>query len=352
MRNKFLIRRLKRVPKVLPYVSCGTTARFEFSARVILTKRDSVVNLVGRGLSSFFVHQAPKVRLEVRVDNSDRTYTFEADRGGYVHGNIPTPLTPGWHNLTVRVLPNWSNLYDKKFTPVLVDQQVPDTQGRALILSQEGLAVITDVDDTILVSQVPTPLRAIFNILLKSPSRRKHVNGMPELFSSLKQRFENLTVFYLSATPWNMFNFTKRFIVSHKFPFGPILLQDIGPDEDKIFESTKAHKQETLEKLMSDFPEMKWILIGDDGQYDPDIYKRIAQLYPGRIKAILVRELSAPEHIMTGGLPFATAAHGGDAGVVTDYANSPAPSAEESGRIPILYAPDGFALKKLVEQYL
>ena len=87
----------------------------------------------------------------------------------------------------------------------------------------------------------------------------------------------------------------RHFIADHGFPEGPLLLRDLDPRPKTFIPSGVQHKLEYAEQLMADFPDMKFILIGDDGQKDPTTYATIARRYPGRVLAIGIRQLSPRE---------------------------------------------------------
>ena len=87
----------------------------------------------------------------------------------------------------------------------------------------------------------------------------------------------------------------RNFITDHGFPEGPLLLRDLDPRPKTFVPTGPQHKLEFAEQLMADFPDMKFILVGDDGQKDPTTYATIARRYPGRVLAIVIRELSPRE---------------------------------------------------------
>ena len=87
----------------------------------------------------------------------------------------------------------------------------------------------------------------------------------------------------------------RDFIRIHDFPRGPLLLRDFDPRPKSFIPSGVQHKLEFADQLMSDFPDMRFILIGDDGQSDPSTYAKIAEKYPGRVAAIGIRRVSKKE---------------------------------------------------------
>ena len=107
--------------------------------------------------------------------------------------------------------------------------------------------------------------------------------------------FPDAPFFYLSTSPWNVEGSIRHFISYHGFPEGPLLLRDLDPRPKTFVPSGPQHKLEFAEQLMADFPDMRFILIGDDGQKDPTTYATIARRYPGRVLAICIRQLTPRE---------------------------------------------------------
>jgi phosphatidate phosphatase APP1 len=95
----------------------------------------------------------------------------------------------------------------------------------------------------------------------------------------------------------------EQFLARHGYPAGPLLLTDWGPTVSGWFRSGREHKQTQLRRLLGELPGLTWILVGDDGQHDPDIYTRVTEEFPGRVRAVLIRQLTAIEQVLTHGTP-------------------------------------------------
>lgn len=306
-KNRLLLKYFGYHLRIIPYTSFGSDSSLLIQMRVLLVRKESANQVQSRGFRSFFTNQAPGANIDVILPGQNVGHRLTTDRGGYVIERIDHNLAPGWHKLTIKLATTYVIGHRKKSKVVRaalpVDFAAVTTS--ALIVEQKGATgIICDVDDTVLVSNVPNKLTAPKNLLFTSPFKRRVVKGMPNLLAHLT-RIPNSFIVYLSAGPWNQYSFLKRFITSNKLPFGPLILQDIGPDDNKILESTKAHKYNKIEELMALFPDSKWILIGDDGQHDVHIYSHIARLHPCKIKAILIRQLTSVQHAMVSVLPFA-----------------------------------------------
>ncbi len=92
-----------------------------------------------------------------------------------------------------------------------------------------------------------------------------------------------------------------RFLTRHLFPSGAILLTDWGPTHDRWFRSGRTHKLDNLRRLATEFPHIRWLLIGDDGQLDDDIYTTFAGEHPENVVGVAIRRLSPAEAVLAGG---------------------------------------------------
>jgi phosphatidate phosphatase APP1 len=80
-----------------------------------------------------------------------------------------------------------------------------------------------------------------------------------------------------------------------------MLLTDWGPTHDRWFRSGQQHKRSSLERLSTEFPSMKWLLVGDDGQHDESLYGEFADHHPENVAGVAIRQLSASEAVLAGG---------------------------------------------------
>lgn len=156
--------------------------------------------------------------------------------------------------------------------------------------------VISDIDDTILHTGVTSFLkwRVVKNSLFRNAYDRISLEGSPELYKALhlgKQGFGKNPIFYLSNSPWNLYEYLKLFLEINDFPKGPILLRDFRTPFDRTLKPEKPHKQKEILNILKTYPDLKFILIGDSGEHDPRIYTDIAVQFPDRILAIYLRSV-------------------------------------------------------------
>lgn len=278
--------------RVLPFTGYGTTGWVRVLARVVLAPpgttaaRDAreVAGPTLRGWRSFLTVEVPHAVVTVTVGSA--TYEVSADRGGYVDVVLPADLPPG--RATVRVTAGCATVA----APVLVLGPEPQ------------LALVSDIDDTVMVTVLPRPLVAAWNALVLHENARRVVPGMAELYGRWGAAHPGAPTFYLSTGAWNAAPALGRFLARHGYPEGPLLLTDWGPTNTGWFRSGPEHKLTSLDRLMVELPQVRWVLVGDDGQHDPEVYRTTARTHPGRVAAIVIRRLTPAEQVMAHGTPL------------------------------------------------
>jgi phosphatidate phosphatase APP1 len=114
--------------------------------------------------------------------------------------------------------------------------------------------------------------------------------GTSELYHALAAGASgqaNNPVFYVSKSPWNLYDFLIDFLDYHRLPRGPLLLRDYGLREAPPLD----HKSAAVRQLLDTYSVLPFVLLGDSGERDPEIYLETAARYPGRIRAIYIRDL-------------------------------------------------------------
>jgi len=271
-----------------------------------------------RGWRSFATAQVAGAVLEVTV--GDRTHRVVTDRGGYVDTLLESDLGPGWHDLVLQTEDG-----SRAVAPVhVVDPEV-------------RYGIVSDIDDTVVVTRLPRPLVAAWNVLVRHENAREPVPGMADLYHRLLDPDPRAPVVYLSTGAWNAAPAIGRFLRRHGYPAGPLLLTDWGPTNTGWFRSGREHKRAQLRRLVHDLPDVRWVLVGDDGQRDPEIYAEAALQFPEHVRGIVVRQLTFGEHVLAHGLPVQA-----PAGVRAERA------AVRDG-IPVVQGPDGASILREIQ---
>ncbi len=162
-----------------------------------------------------------------------------------------------------------------------------------------------------MITHLPRPLLAAWNTLVLRESARVAVRGMADLYRAVQRAAPEAPVIYLSTGAWNVAPTLIRFLARNGFPEGPLLLTDWGPTNTGWVRSGREHKVHTLRRLALDLPQVRWLLVGDDGQHDPQIYDEFATDRPEQVAGIAIRRLTAAQHVLSAapGLRRAPAPH-------------------------------------------
>jgi phosphatidate phosphatase APP1 len=296
---------------IVPYTGYGAPSWVRVMARLLLGRPGQQPERARavRGWRSFGT--LPVTDEVVTIDVGDRQHEVRTDRGGNIDVVVEADLEPGWR--TVRLHRDGAEPVD---APVRV--LAPDVR----------FAVVSDIDDTVMVTALPRPLLATWNTFVLDEHARTAVPGMAVLYERLVTAHPEAPVLYLSTGAWNAAPALTRFLSRNLYPAGPLLLTDWGPTPDRFFRSGQAHKRTTLERLAREFPDVRWLLIGDDGQHDQEIYGEFLAAHPDNVAAVAIRQLSPAQAVLAGGLPVP-----GDGSALSD----------RHGR-PWLSAPDGAGL--------
>lgn len=340
-RVEALLRRRGWQERVTGYTGYGSPDRARILARVLLGRGDpreagtfeddigpepvggsAVEQAAGaiqhavRGWRNFVT--APALNAPVTVSLGRARVETAVDRGGYLDIEVTGHgLDPGWHEAVIR-----SGNGDTVRAPVRILD--PATTG----------GVVSDIDDTVMVTHLPRLFIAAWNTFFRDELAREPVTGMAPLLRALAAEGPDAPVFYLSTGAWNTAPTLTRFLRRHGFPEGPLLLTDWGATNTGWFRSGQQHKISELHRLLRDFPGIRWILIGDDGQHDPTIYGDFTRQHPDAVEAVLIRQLTTAEQVLSHGLPIAN-----DELLGKDYSG-----------VPMLRAPDGFRLHSILSR--
>lgn len=285
--NRVLTRGLRRrgwQPKVLPYCGYGTTQWVRVLGRVLLApphSRQRDLQTI-RGWRRFVAVTAPGIPVTIEV--GVRRHLVAATRGGYIDAVLPADLGPGWASVQLSAPGS------------------PPTAAPVRIVGDDAqTGIISDIDDTVMITALPRPLVAFWNTFGRREAARRPVPGMADMYRAIASQDPGSIVVYISTGPWNVAPAIQAFLARHGYPPGPLLLTDWGPTLEGWFRSGRAHKRTQLQRLLTEFPQVSWILIGDDGQHDPEMYGEVADATPDRVRAIAIRELTTTEQIRTHG---------------------------------------------------
>jgi phosphatidate phosphatase APP1 len=278
------------------YRGYGTDKRVRVRGRVLederipaSTERDTLWrNLLGT-LRRFESDEIPGARVRVRFAGATQELVTDAE------GYFDTWLAPRealhadalWHEVAIDLLAPRDPVHPS-----------PSAIGRVLVPPATArLGIISDLDDTV-VQTGATDARSLFrSVFLTNARTRLPFPGVATLYRALQAGAgalgtgeEKNPVFYVSSSPWNLYDVLSEFLAVREIPEGPLLLRDWGLSERELLPTSHAsHKIEAIRDIIDLYPTLPFILIGDSGQEDPEIYREIVAHYPSRILAIYIR---------------------------------------------------------------
>jgi phosphatidate phosphatase APP1 len=303
--------------QTIAYQGYGSTGWVRVLGRVVLTKkpapgsraehaaRNGTQNV--RGWRAFT--SVPVQFVEVKITIGGVTTRVRADRGGLIDTVVNVKLSPGWHIAVLQA-----------------DGTEPVETLIQVISADAKFGIVSDIDDTVMVTALPRPFLALWNTFVLSERARMATPGMAVLMERLTIEHPDAPVIYLSTGPWNAAPTLARFLSRNMYPSGALLLTDWGLTQDRWFRSGREHKHRNLERLAKEFPDVRWLLIGDNGQHDEQIYSGFAQENADKVAAIAIRQLSVSESVFAGG-------HSEDGDHTTSM-------------VPWIYSPDGAGMAK------
>ena len=302
-RFKKLLGRYKNLDQVLvvPYRSYGTYSRLFVKGRVLdnaplkihqdQNKWKTFVNTY----KQFDSFEIPDAAIELEIPGKLKLETTTNDEGYFLfnqtlENNISNVSdNEGWVDY---------HLYYREELEPKTELLGNPFNGQFLIPSVDAeYGVISDIDDTILHTGVTSFLkwRLLKNSLLTNAYKRMPLKGAPNLYKLLhmgRAEGNRNPMFYLSNSPWNMYEYLKLFLDYNGFPKGPILLRDMRHPFEKTIKPEKPHKQREIFNILKTYPDLKFILIGDSGEHDASIYTDIAMQHSDRILAIYLRSVN------------------------------------------------------------
>ena len=286
----------RRDPLVIhAYRGYGTDTRLRVRGRVLedagipaAGERDTAWRNVLSTLRRLESDEVPGARVRVRIAGATQDVVTDAE--GYFDTWIaPSEALPAdtlWHDAALELL-----------APLDPAKPSPAAIARVLVPPATAkLGIISDLDDTVVqtgATDVRATLRSVF---LSNARTRLPFPGVAMLYCALQQGAggrENNPVFYVSSSPWNLYDVLSEFLAVREIPEGPIMLRDWGLSERELLPTSHgSHKLDAIKSIVELYPTLPFLLIGDSGQEDPEIYREVVARYPSRMLAIYIRNVT------------------------------------------------------------
>jgi len=176
-----------------------------------------------------------------------------------------------------------------KFSVQLPIDDTRSFEGESILLSNKGLSIISDIDDTVKISYVTQRkelLKATFFDDFKA------VEDMSKLYR--QWRAKGASLHFVSSSPWQLHEPLEKFLIGNAFPSASMSLKDIRFRDEtllNLFKSGTETKPTAIRNIIDNYPKRRFILVGDSGEQDPEVYAQIAQEYPDQIEKIFIRNI-------------------------------------------------------------
>lgn len=283
--------------QIIVFQSYGTDTHFYMRGRAL---EDETINLEQKGLFGLFINswkrfetdEIKHTELKITLPNKTILKTTTDDHGYFkidqqVDGLNILANDEGWL------------IIEAAFDDVNIKRSIQNDNrfpGELLIpRSKADYGVISDIDDTIIHTGVVSTLKwkVLLNSIFKSAASRIPLEGAAEFYHKLHRGVSGTNanpVFYVSHSPWNLYRYLDFFLKQHAFPKGPILLRSF---KDIFRKKSGDQPQKYIEivNILKTYPKLTFILIGDSGEYDADIYIDVAKEFPSQVAAIYLRNV-------------------------------------------------------------
>lgn len=307
------------IPQIQPYIGYANEEKVWLHGRVLTNPispwtaemDDGLPDRLASMYQRFASDEVPNVR--VRAQYGDSIHFTETDAEGYFHIRAP-------HGLAERT----DRLWCKAMLQIVDHPKVPTEQSLASVdvlmpPSAATFGVISDVDDTVMHTGATQLLTMLRLTLLGTARTRKPLPGVAALYRALVRAGnapgKQNPLFYVSSSPWNLYDLLLDFFDLNDLPRGPILLRDFGVDEEKLVASGHDHKLRKIRNLLTVFPKLAFVLVGDSGQEDAELYAAAAEEFGSRIIASFIRDVDPDRASQRDQAVAASIARSSDAGV-------------------------------------
>jgi phosphatidate phosphatase APP1 len=184
-----------------------------------------------------------------------------------------------------------------RYEAALEDDDKRKFVGEIHCLAAEGISVISDIDDTIKITEVTSKQTLLRNTFFRE---FRAVEGMAEVYRNWAK--EGHAFHYVSAAPWQLYEPLREFSADNQFPAGTYHLKNMRLKDEtffNLFADPVEYKLAILEPLFAQYPKRTFILVGDSGEKDPEIYGHLARRFPERVEKIYIRDVTGEKREAT-----------------------------------------------------
>ena len=210
----------------------------------------------------------------------------QTDRDGYFRIHLRPdkrpPASRSWHQVELR----------------LDEPRRVRARGQVFIPPDDSrYVVISDIDDTVMHTGVANKMKMLWRLFVEDADSRTAFPGVAALYRAFhrgRTGREFNPMLYVSRAPWGIYAVLDEFFSMHRIPVGPILfLREWGLSWKRpLPRKAEDHKRDLIRHMLKLYADLPFVLIGDSGQHDPEVYRQIVDDHPGRVAAVYIRNVS------------------------------------------------------------
>ena len=300
----------RRHVEVQAFRGYGTPTRLALRGRVLRSTGlvrsrlgDSVVDNLRNMLRRFESDEVPRALVAARAGPGVEARA-RADQEGYFEIVLDLPRPPAEPRV-------WEPVELELLEPAGPGGPARAT-GQVLVPRDPQYAVVSDLDDTVLHSSATSLWQMAKLTLLHNAHTRLPYEGVAGFYQALQRGRDGEAynpVFYVSNSPWNLYDLLEDFLDVHGIPRGPLLLRDWSL---RTLKAGETHKLAAIRALLDTYPGLGVVLVGDCGERDPEIYRQVVLGHPDRVLAVYVRDVAPARHAAVRAIAVELAGHGVD----------------------------------------
>jgi phosphatidate phosphatase APP1 len=253
----------------------------EFAESLDISEEQANSEIFKKRVMWFIVDNERNKKLDIVVEGLSDTHSPQDS----IH-TLNTSAANGHGKTTIYIPKSSTQKKWIKYKALSEHESTQEFMGATQLIPETGLSVISDIDDTIKISEVLDKRALIRNTFLEE---YQTTPNMPEFYQDLAN--QGAYFHYVSASPWQIYPSLKPFMEQH-YPSGSFSLRDFRLKDSsiiKFLQSSKEYKLEKIRTILQKYPAHQFILIGDSGEHDPEIYAEIYNEFEGNIKRIMIR---------------------------------------------------------------
>lgn len=278
---------------IIPYLGYGRSDKLVLKGRVLEdrgfvvnpedSRRQNLVNMYRR----FETDEVPNALIKAKFQETE--LEVYSDGEGYFDLEIYPNEALG--------AGDWRDVELELVSPVAENGENVRAAARVLVPPETAkYGIISDIDDTVLQSNITNKLKMILTVALLNEHTRVPFKGVAAFYHALVRGAggnEGNPIFYVSSSPWNLYTLLIEFLKVHDIPVGPLFMKDFGNHTLFSSKDHQSHKMNNIQRILETFPQLPFVLIGDSGEQDPEIYREVVKRFPNRVRVIYIRSINS-----------------------------------------------------------